>query len=169
MINETMWHAEGNVFRAITGGAYRLPGPYGLIIYGSVFPKIGTIPMSDPRPGTIISQGAMVRGTDTFFTRDVLPEYFLHAKNVVRKVKAVISDTLLELEGGFPTNIASPGEGLRICRPQVFKEVYAKSTGGADATALQEAPFEQNLESKTSGSPISFDATAGEISFELKQ
>lgn len=169
MFNERTWHPESNVFRAVTGGAYRLVGAYGRIIYGSVFPTRGTIPPSTPKAGTIISQGASVRGTNTSFLTDVKEGYFIHAKNVVRRVRHVISDTLLELDGGFPTDIASPGEGLWICRPQVYSSVYAKSTGSADATALREAPFRQNDTFLDGGSPISYDATAGEISFELTQ
>lgn len=166
--NETRDHAETNLFRAVTGGAYRLVGAYGLIVYGSNFPKVGTIPLSTPKAGTIISQGAMVRGTGTSFLSDVKEGYFIHAKNVVRRVRYVMSDTLLELEGGFPTDILTPGEGLRICRPQVYKSVYIKSTGSADPT-LQEAPFRQNDTSFDGGAPLSFDATSGELSFEVTQ
>jgi hypothetical protein len=169
MFNETQWHAEKQIFRAVTGGSYRIRGAYGVVIYGSVFPTRGTIPISTPRAGTIISQGNKVRGTGTSFRADVQEEDFIHAKNVVRKVVSVISDTLLELDGGFPTDIASPGEGLRICRPQDYKSIYAKSTGSADATALREAPFRQNDTFFGGGSPISYDATSGEISFEVKE
>ncbi len=166
--NETMWHAETNVFRAVTGGAYRLVGAYGIIVYGSNFPAVGVLPLSTPMAGTIISQGVNVRGTDTLFLSQVKEGYFLHAKNVVRRVRHVISDTLLELEGGFPTDIASPGEGVRICRPQVYKSVYIKSTGSADPI-LQEAPFRQNDTFFDGGAPFSFNATSGELSFEVTQ
>lgn len=168
MFNQNEWHAEKSTFRAITGSAYRLPGPYGTIIYGAVFPAKGTIPLSSPKAGTIISQGAMVRGTGTTFKTDVQEEDYIHANNVVRKVKYVISDTLLELEGGFPTDITS-AHGLRVCRPQVYNAIYAKSTGSADATAIREAPFRQNDTFLNGGAPISYDATAGEISFTLSQ
>jgi hypothetical protein len=169
MFNQNTWHAEKGTFRAVTGGPYRLFGAYGLIIYGSSFPARGTIPVSSPKAGTIISQGVMVRGTGTTFKADVQEEDYLHAKNVVRKVRNVISDTLLELEGGFPTDIASPGENLRVCRPQVYNAIYAKSTGSADATALQEAPFKQNDTLLNGGAPLSYDATAGEIDFTLSR
>jgi hypothetical protein len=166
--NQFIAHAETNLFRAVTGGAYRLRGAYGFIVYGTNFPRVGTIPLSTPVPGTIISQGVNVRGTSTFFLRDVREGYYIHAKNVVRKVMHVISDTLLVLEGGFPTDIASPGEGLRICRPQAYNSVYAKSTGDADPT-LQEAPFRENDTHFDGGAPFSYDATTGEISFEVTE
>lgn len=166
--NERMWHPEDNMFRAVTGGAYRLVGAYGLIVYGSNFPVRGTIPLSTPMAGLIFSQGANVRGTGTSFLSQVKEGYFIHAKNVVRRVRSVISDTLLVLEGGFPTDIAAPGEGLRICRPQTYSSVYIKSTGSADAI-LQEAPFRQNDTSFDGGAPFSYDATTGELSFEVTQ
>lgn len=171
MFNQNLWHAEKEVFRAITGGAYRIPGPYGLIAYGNSFPLRGTIPLSDPKAGTITSQGAMVRGSGTTFKADVQEEDFIHANNVVRKVKFVISDTLLQLEGGFPTDITS-AHGLRVCHPQIFNAIYAKSTGGVsavDATALREVPFRVNDTFIGGGAPISYDATAGEISFNLSR
>jgi hypothetical protein len=163
-------HAPTNDFRAVTGGAYRIRGAYGLIAYGSVFPKVGTIPLSTPAPGTIISQGVNVRGTNTTFKSDLREGYFLHAKGVVRKILHVTSDTLLVLESGFPTDITSAGEGVRFIRPQGFNTIYAKSTGSANPT-LQEATFVQNDTSFQGGSPISYDASAAnaEISFEVTE
>ncbi len=167
--NQSKWHAEKQVFRAVTGGAYRIPGAYGIIAYGSVFPTRGTIPISTPKAGTIISQGNKVRGTNTRFKSDVQEEDFIHAKNVVRKVRYVISDTLLELEGGFPTDITGAGEGLRICRPQDYNSIYAKSTSTSADAILQEAPFRQGDTQFGGGAPVSYDATTGEISFEVSQ
>jgi hypothetical protein len=166
---ETMWHPEANVFRAVTGGAYNIRGAYGIVVYGSVFPTIGTIPLSTPAPGTIISQGRMVRGTNTTFISSLKEEFYIHAKGVVRKIRAIISDTLLELEAGFPTDITS-AEGLRFIRPQAFKTIYAKSTGSADPN-LQEAPFREGDTSFTGGAPISYDASAAgsEISFTVTE
>lgn len=170
--NQFRNHDQRNIFRAVTGSAYNIRGAYGIIVYGSAFPRKGTIPLSTPAPGTIISQGRMVRGTNTtFLTGNSLREgYYLHAKDVVRKIRHIISDTLLELEAGFPTDIASPGEGVRFCKPQSFNSVYAKSTGTADPT-LQEAPFRQNDTTFEGGAPISYDASnsTAEISFEVSE
>jgi hypothetical protein len=168
MFNQNQWHAEKQTFRAMTGGAYKLLGPYGTIIQGTNFPAKGTIPMSCPKAGTIISTGLYVRGTGTTFKTDVQEEDYIHANNVIRKVRHVISDTLLQLEQAFPSDI-STAHGLWICRPQVYNSIYAKSTGDADATALQEVPFAQNDTLVNGGAPISFDATAGQIDFTLSQ
>jgi hypothetical protein len=168
MFNQNQWHAEKATFRAVTGGAYRLLGPYGTIISGSVFPTKGTIPLSSPKAGTILSTGVMVRGTGTSFLTDVQQEDYIHANNVVRKVRHVISNELLELEAAFPANITT-AHGLRVCRPQIYNAIYAKSSGAADVTALQEAPFRQTDTFLNGGAPISFDATAGQIDFTLSQ
>lgn len=167
-LNETMWHAEKQTFRVITGGAYTLPGAYGAIAYGAAFPVKGTIPFSKPFQGTIISQGNAVRGTNTRFLTDLSPDDHIHAKDVVRKIAYIVSDTLLFLEAGFPTDITSAGEGLRICKPQIYKKIYAKSTGASDAI-VQEATFKPNDEMTNGGAPISYDAASGQISFHLSR
>jgi len=166
--NQTVWADERNQFRAVTGGAYRLRGAYGVIVYGSNFPRVGTIPLSTPAPGTIISTGPNVRGTNTLFLSTLREGYYIHAKNVVRKILHIISDTLLVLESGFPTDITSAGEGLRFMRPQTYTSCYAKSTGDADPT-LQEAPFRENDTLFDGGAPFSYDATTGEISFTVTE
>lgn len=170
MFNQNVWHAEKQTLRVTTGAAYNnIPGPYGLIVYGAVFPVRGTIPLSWPKAGTITSQGNNVRGVGTSFKSQVQEEDYIHAKNVVRKVKHVISDTLLILESGFPTDITGVGEGLRTCRAQEYNAIYAKSTSTSADAILQEAPFRQGDTFLNGGAPISYDATTGEISFEMSR
>ncbi len=161
-----MWHPEGAAFRAVTGGAYNIPGPYGVIAYGSSFPTRGTIPLSTPKAGTIISTGKNVRGSSTTFLSDVKKGDYIHANNVVREIDYVISDTLLVLKEGFQPDI-STAHGLRICSPQIYKSIYAKSTDSTNAAILQEASFVAGDVSFTGGSPLSYDATSGQISFEV--
>ncbi len=167
MFNETMWHAEKQVFRAVTGGAYNIPFQYGQIIAGSTFPTVGTIPISDPVTGTVISQGRAIRGTGTLFTTELSIDDHIHAKNVGRKIDHIVSDTLLFVVEQFPTDI-SVATAIRACHPQTYKSIYAKSTGVANAT-LQEAPFDPNDTFLNGGAPISYDATAGEISFQVSR
>jgi hypothetical protein len=167
MFNETMWHAEKQTFRAVTGGAYNIPGAYGIQVYGAVFPAIGTIPISNPTSGTIISQGVAVRGTNTRFTTELSEDDHIHAKNVVRKISQIMSDTLLFLTAGFPTDI-TVASSYRVCKPQTYKGIIARSTGSANAT-LQESIFVPNDVFVNGGAPISYDATAGQISFEVSR
>jgi hypothetical protein len=165
MFNETKWHAEKQTFRAVTGGAFNIPGAYGIQSYGAVFPVVGTIPVSNPASGTIISQGVAVRGTNTKFLSELSEDDHIHAKDVVRRISQIVSDTLLYLVGGFPTDI-TVASSYRVCKPQIYKAIYAKSTGDADAI-LQEATFVSQETFLNGGSPISYDATAGQISFEM--
>ena len=168
MTSETMWHSEKQVFRAVTGGAYNIPGAYGIMTYGSVFPTRGTIPISTPKAGTIISQGKAVRGSGTSFLTDIQNEDFIHANNVVRKVDYVVSDTLLYLTEGFPSDLTS-ANGLRICSPQIYKSIYAKSTDSSNNATLQESPFISGDVSFNMGAPLSYDAGSGQISFEVSR
>ena len=166
MFNQNKWHAEKATFRAVTGGPYSLLGPYGTIVSGNSFPSVGTIPVSIPKTGTLITQGKMVRGTGTTFKADVQEEDYIHDSNVVRKVRHVNNDTLIELEQAFPADIAV-ATGLRVCRPQVYNAIYAKSTGsGANAT-LQETTFVENDTFMNGGAPVSYNAGSGQISFEM--
>jgi hypothetical protein len=116
--------------------------------------------------GTISANGRTVRGTGTLFSSGgrLMNGDFLYAAGVVRRIKAVTDDTTLELEYPFPTPIVN--QPLRLCKANCFRMVQAKSTGSADATKLQEAKFVQNDVSIFSA-PISYDATAGEISFTI--
>lgn len=166
MMNETMWHSEKQVFRAVTGGAYNIPGAYGIIIYGSIFPTKGTIPISTPKAGTIISQGKNVRGSSTTFTTDLQNEDFIHANGVVRKIDYIVSDTLLVLTEGFPSDITS-AHGLRVCSPQIYRSIYIKNTDTTNAAVLQEASLVSGDVSFNGGAPLSYDATSGQLSIEV--
>jgi len=168
MFNETMWHSEKQVFRAVTGGVYNIPGAYGIIAYGNVFPLKGTIPIATPKAGTIISQGKNVRGSGTSFTTSLQREDFIYANGVVRKIDEIISDTLLILVEGFPSDITS-AHGLWVCSPQIYKSIYAKSTDSTNNAILQEATFVKDDVSVTGGAPLSYDATQGQISFEVSR
>lgn len=164
MINETKFHAETATFRAVTGGAYNFPDAYGVIKAGTAFQTKGSIPQATAQSGTIISQGKNVRGTGTEFTKLNLGD-FLYQKDVVRQITEIISDTLLVLKEAFPTDITVAVTPL-VCKPQIFKKITAKSTHASTAaTALQESPFRVGDEFISGGAPLSYDATAGEISF----
>lgn len=167
MINETLFHAENNTFRAVTGGAYNFPNSYGDIIKGSSFPIKGTIPVSLAYPGTFKSTGKNVRGTGTQFTRFIIGSY-LYDGNVLRQIDYVVSDTFLVLKQGFPSDVASD-TSVRICERQYFKMIIAMSTHATQSATLQEAPFRPNDRVVNGGSPWSYDATSGEISFEAHQ
>lgn len=150
--------AEGT-FRAVTGGAYNFPSSYyGIPASGTAFPTKGTIPVAQPRQGTFISQGVKVRGTNTKFLSDIYAGDFIYAKDVLRKVKYVESDTLLTLEQPFPTDVAAAIAPL-ITRGS-YLSTTVRNTHATTAAVVSEAPM-------IAGSviipeaPISYDASAG--------
>lgn len=166
MINETMWHPEVGIWRAATGGAYNFPGAYGVIYSGSSFPAKGAIPQPVNKNGVIISQGKKVRGTGTLFTSQMKPGDHIYAKDVVRRIDYIESDTLLTLVEAFPTDILTPISPL-LCEQQIYRMIYAKNTHASTAAVLQEAPFAAGNTHVSAGAPLSYDASGGgTIEFE---
>ncbi|HTJ52631.1 MAG TPA: hypothetical protein VL443_24415 [Cyclobacteriaceae bacterium] len=167
MVNETLFHNESAVFRAVTGGAYNIPNSYGDIMAGTSFPKKGTIPIAVTSLGTITSGGKCVRGVGTQFTRLLIGSY-LYDGNVLRQIDYIVSDTMLFLKQAFPTDI-SVGIALKFVERQYYKMIIATSTDSANPAILQEAPFRPNDKVFDGGAPYSYDATTGEISFQVSQ
>ncbi len=167
MINETMSHSESGTFRAVTGAAYNIPNSYGDIMKGTAFPVKGTIPVSLTYPGTIKSTGKAVRGTSTEFTKLIIGSY-VYAGDVIRQIDYVVSDTLMFLKEAFPVDLSSDTL-FKICERQYYKMIIASSTHATDSAILQEAPFRANDRVVNGGAPYSYDATSGEISFEVHQ
>jgi hypothetical protein len=169
MINETLHHDERSVFRAVTGQTSTFPQADGSIARDT-FPTKGTVPMARTFAGKIDSDGRMVRGTDTKFETGGIKigDYLYDGDAAVRKITRIISETLLEVEFDFPSDIAN-GDVL-ICERQTFKMIIAESTGTADAV-LQEAPFRVGGRVVHGGAPLAYDASASdaEISFSVSQ
>lgn len=168
MINETLFHNESGTFRAVTGGAYNIPNSYGDIVSGTSFPTKGTIPVAVTHIGTFQSGGKAVRGTGTQFTKFIIQGDYLYDGNVVRQIDYVVSDTLLFLKEGFPTDVSSD-TAVKICSRQFFKIIIAKSTHASVNAILQEAPFVPGDHTYNGGAPVSYDATSGQISFQMSQ
>jgi hypothetical protein len=168
MFNETLYHPEVATFRAVTGGAYNLKGAYGVMVKGSAFPVKGAIPIPTGKSGTIISTGKKVRGTDTLFTREMKEGDHIYAKDVVRRIDYIVSDTLLVLTQEFPTDILT-GVIPLICEQQFYKAIVAKNVHTSDAAILQEAPIASGQVVLNGGAPLSYDATSGQIDFTLNK
>lgn len=168
MFSETPFHAENRTWRARTGSAYNFPGAYGIPASGSAFPTKGTIPSPQAKVGTILSTGVNVRGTSTRFTVDIYEGDYIYSKDVVRQVKAVISDTLLVLVQPFPTDISVAVTPL-VCRNQYFKAIYASNVHASADAVVQEAPLAAGKPVLNGGSVISYDATGSTLEFTCSQ
>lgn len=172
MINETIFHDEFAVFRAVTGGAYNFPFAYGVIAKGTPFPAKGSIPVATQHYGSIKSTGKKVLGIGTRFELLNAGDFLYH-KEVVRQIDYIVAPVsgtdyqILFLTEAFPTDI-SVGETPMVCKRQTFKMVYAESVSDSADATLQEAPFPFGTSrSLSGGAPISYDATSGKIAFEV--
>lgn len=166
MFNETLYHPEFATFRAATGGAYNLIGAYGIMAKGTSFPAKGAIPIPTGKSGTIISTGKGVRGTGTLFTKQMKPGDYLYHKEVVRRIDYIVSDTLMFMTQGFPSDI-TVGEIPLLCDNQMYKAVYAKNTHASADAIFQEAPISPANTFLNGGAVISYDATGSELEFQL--
>lgn len=160
MTDQTFWHANIGTFRATSGGAYNIPGAYGIINRGSAFPTKGAIPVPTGKSGTIISTGVNVRGTGTLFLSELKQDDYLYHKDVVRRIKYITSDTLLVLAEAFPSDI-TVGETPLNCEAQYFVNIDWKNSHATTTAVLQEAPVGPGTFGRNAGAPISYDASGG--------
>lgn len=136
-------------------------------------PAKGCFPLPVTKTGTITTTntdaadpGKIVTGTGTLFLTEVYPnDYLVDSNGICRRVLEVRSNTVIKIEAKFPT--ALTGAVVKVAKKSFFKMIFAKSTGAADATALQEQTFVVGETFLNGGSPVSYDVTAGQISFQL--
>lgn len=160
MFNETLFHPERQVYRAATAGAYNFPSSYGIMASGSAFPNTGSIPVATGMTGTILSTGVNVRGSGTLFRSEFTIGDYIYAKNVVRRIVNIPSDTMIVLSQGFPTDITVAVIPLR-CQSQYYKAIYAKNVHASTSAVVQEAPFAPGNTFFSGGAPIAYDASGG--------
>ncbi|MGL6268055.1 MAG: hypothetical protein ACRC2O_09010 [Chitinophagaceae bacterium] len=162
MINQNLTNNEVKVERLTTGTTH----PY----LGAI-PTKGTIPLPKTLTGTITtdnagtSAGLIVIGVGTIFFTEVYPGDFIYDNDAaVRKVKAVFSNTMLQLEEKFPASVS--GIALKVPKRSYYKSITSRSSGTVDAE-LQEATFAFGSSTVTGGSPLAYDASTlnSEIEF----
>lgn len=138
-------------------------------------PAKGCFPLPLTKTGTISTTntdatkpGKTVLGVGTLFQSEIqVDDYLADSNGVLRRVVYIFSDTMLEIEAKFPTQLSAAA--VKISRKSNFKMIAAKSTGSVDATALQEQVFPVGETFLNGGSPVSYDVTAGQISFQLDE
>lgn len=162
MINQNIVNNEVKVERITTGTTH----PY----LGAI-PTKGTIPLPETLTGTITtdnagtSAGLIVLGSGTIFLTEVYPGDFIYDNDAaIRKVVAVFSDTMLELEEKFPASVS--GIALKVPKRSYYKAITARSSGSADAE-LQESSFVTGSSTVTGGSPLAYDASAANAEIEF--
>lgn len=162
MINQNLVNNEVKVERITTGTTH----PY----LGAI-PTKGTIPLAETLTGTITtdnagdSEGLIVLGSGTIFLTEVYPGDFIYDDDAaIRKVKAVFSDTMLELEEAFPASVAAID--LMVPKRSYYKAITARSSGTVDAE-LQESSFVAGSSTVTGGSPLAYDASTADSEIEF--
>jgi len=162
MINQNLVNNEVKVERIVTGTTH----PY----LGAI-PAKGTIPLAETQTGTITtdnagaSAGLIVLGSGTIFLTEVYPGDFIYDNdNSIRKVVAVFSDTMLELEEKFPASVSAIA--LKVPKRSYYKAITARSSGTVDAE-LQESPFEVGASVVTGGSPLVYDCSTANTQIEF--
>lgn len=169
--NQFALHQEVETYRLVINPGANTVHP----ILGS-FPQKGVIPLatvdSVNNPGTISTNssggaqdGTHIFGVGTTFTNYYNPGDYITDGSVWRKITRVNSDTLMDIEAKFPTDLtaATPNKGKRQ-----FTSIEARSTGSANAV-LQEQAFVSLTQFDNGGAPISYDCTtaSSQISFTL--
>lgn len=169
MFNETKWHPEEGLYRAVTGSNSNFPTGANGVPSTVSFPTKGTIPIAKTNTGTLSTTGINVRGVGTLFLSEFKPGDWLYNSSAatiqsVRKIRSITSDTVMQLEQAFGVDVS--GIAVLKCEPQTFKAIQSESTGTA-AAILQEAPFAIGSRIISGGSPIAYDASASnaQISF----
>lgn len=165
MINETLYHPERETFHVVSGQTYdAFPQSDGTII-ADTLPAKGTIPIAAQKTGTISSTGASVRGTNTVFATELRENDFLYDGDAaVRRITKIISNTLLEVTHGFPSDLSDAD--VLYCERQAFSLVQWNCSGTA-AAELQGAPLAVGERGLNGGAPLAYDASASnaQISF----
>lgn len=96
-----------------------------------------TAPASTEGTGTYASSGTRVTGTTTTFTTEVSEGDYLvsDTEKTVRKIKKVLSDTVLVLEEAFPSNV-SAGETFKYIKRIDAKVVNLSVGAGTSGTSV---------------------------------
>lgn len=158
---------ETEVYRVVVG-----PGGSTHPILGTI-PEKGSFPMKTVKTGTITTEnagatvGLIVSGVGTLFNSELdQGDYLTNADGVLRRIKFIFSDTLLELEAKFPASLAAAA--VNWVPKAFYKYILAESTGTANAV-LQEQAFAFGTRWLDEGAPVSYDVStaSSQISFTL--
>lgn len=142
------------------------------------FGETGCIPKPTVKTGTITtdtatSGGIIVAGTGTLFLSELAQGDFLaDADGIVRRIKWIFSNTLLEIDKKFPTDLTD--EDVNHIPKNKYKKVFAQSTGTV-APELQEQPFTVGATFESGGDqfdgaqPFSYDVStvSSEITVQI--
>jgi hypothetical protein len=129
----------------------------------------GVVPNSNTKQGTISSNGKIITGTGTSFksvSQVRVGDYIYSAlRNQVRRVTAIFSDTRLDIDKPFSTDIsAQPLEVIKKHRSEKSFSNTGTTTAKLSALDFDNQNFVagQNVTLNTS-SPICYDPNGGKL------
>ena len=164
--NESYTRRETATYRMVTGQSSNFPQGDGTIDTDT-FPAAGSVPVARTFTGTISSNGTKVVGSGTAFITEGIKvgDYiYVAAQNAVRRIKAIIHDTMLDLDQGFPSNIS--GVAVLVCESQIYKRILWENTGTA-AASIQETIISVGAKGFNEGTPVAYDASASNAQLEF--
>lgn len=131
-------------------------------VLGSI-PVKGTFPLAVTKTGTCTSDnagstaGLIVIGSSTLFLTELSQgDYLTDGNGVIRRIKWIFSNTMLELDAKFPSSLSAAA--VKLVKKNAYRSILVESTGTATAT-LNEQSFKQNSKMFDDGAPISYDVS----------
>lgn len=167
MLNQNLVNNEQRVDRLKVSSAGTTAHPY----LGS-FPTVSCFPLPVAKTGTFSTDnasstgggGKIVVGIGTLFLTELNVGDFIYNAGKLRRVKSIVSDTMLNLEYAFPASLTT--QVVSVPPRKHYKMITAKSVGTADAL-LQEQAFAQGEAIVEGGTPISYDVTTSGAAIEF--
>lgn len=153
-----------------------IPGGITHPVLGAL-PETGCIPKPTTKTGTIdtdtaTSSGVKVAGTSTLFLTELAQGDFLaDADGVVRRIKYIFSNTLLEIDAKFPSDLS--GAAVKHVPKNKYKRVFVQSTGTVAATLQEQsfavgATFESGGEQFDGAQPFSYDVSTADTAITVQ-
>lgn len=128
------------------------------------FPSSGPFPVASTKTGTCSSLLTIVTGTGTKFTTEIVRSDYLYnaTTNEVRKITGISSDTILQIESPFTTELA--GQAVFITRAQYISiAITATGSGTKDGVAIASGQF-KSFNSENGIAPFTY---SGSLTFDV--
>jgi hypothetical protein len=121
-----------------------------------------TLPAPETLTGTIAGADTTtttITGTGTLFKSQLQVGQYIYANDKIRRIKEIISDTKLKLDTTF--GVAFSGVTLKMTRPEKYRYIYLKATGGPIHINNNLLPIGEVFEQRCDHglAPICYDAT----------
>lgn len=136
-------------------------------------PAASSFPLPILHSGTITAQGKTIIGSGTKFTSELHVDKYIYADGVVRKIKHIFGDDMLELDDPFPADGNVSGVALFSPENPGYKKLIIKNTHASATSTVQEqtlAAGDEIVREFVSGqAPVSYDDLSGTLEFQISE